>query len=65
MAIRFRNDPRISVDDRWHARLFGDPELPQVLAAMAAANRAAVDAALAGWAGAGTVDARQTTGRTA
>jgi len=33
--------------DRWHARLFGDPELPQVLAAMAAANRAAIDTALA------------------
>lgn len=36
--------------DTWHARLFGDPELPQVLAAMDAANRAAVDAALERWA---------------
>jgi len=36
--------------DTWHMRLFGDPELPQVLTAMAAANRDAVDAALTRWA---------------
>ena len=36
--------------DTWHRRLFGDPELPQVLAMMAAANRDAVDAALTRWA---------------
>jgi hypothetical protein len=48
--------------DRWHARLFGDPELPQVLAAMAAANRTAVDAALMRWAEAGGVNGRQTIG---
>jgi len=35
--------------ETWHARLFGDPELARVLAAMAAANRAAVDAALTRW----------------
>lgn len=37
--------------DAWQARLFGDPALPQVLAAMAAANRATVDATLALWGG--------------
>jgi hypothetical protein len=42
--------------DTWHARLFDDPELAQVLAAMTAANRAAVDAALTRWADAGNVD---------
>lgn len=36
--------------DAWHARLFGDPELPKILAAMATANRAVVDDALARWA---------------
>jgi len=36
--------------DIWHARVFGDPELPRVLAAMAAANHDAVDAALMRWA---------------
>ncbi|QBB69688.1 hypothetical protein ELE36_04485 [Pseudolysobacter antarcticus] len=42
--------------DIWHARLFGDPELPQVLACMAAANRAAIDATLERWADAENVD---------
>jgi hypothetical protein len=37
--------------DTWHARLFGDPELPQVLATLAAANHAVVDAALTCWSG--------------
>lgn len=37
--------------ERWHARLFADPGLPRVLDAMAAANRAAVDAALSRWSG--------------
>jgi hypothetical protein len=41
--------------DTWHARLFGDPELPRVLARMAAANRAAIDATLTRWADAENV----------
>jgi len=41
--------------DTWHARLFDDPELAQVLATMAAANRAAIDAVLTRWADAGSV----------
>ena len=38
--------------DRWHTRIFGDPELPRVLDALDAANHAAIDATLAGWANA-------------
>lgn len=38
--------------DRWHTRIFGDPELPRVLDALNAANHAAIDATLAGWANA-------------
>lgn len=45
--------------DTWHARVFGDPELPRVLATMAAANRAVVDAALTRWASALSVDRPQ------
>lgn len=47
--------------DIWHARLFGDPELPRVLAAMAAANRNAVDAALARWTEAESAEAAHRT----
>ena len=35
--------------DTWHARIFGDPELPRVLDAMSIANRDVVDAAIAQW----------------
>jgi hypothetical protein len=48
--------------DTWHARLIGDPELPRVLAAMAAANQAAVDAALTRWAGEHPVHSGQAPG---
>ena len=42
--------------DAWHARLFGNPELPRILTEMAAANRAAVDATLTRWAAAENAD---------
>lgn len=35
--------------DRWHARIFDDPELARVLDAMADTNRAAIDATLTRW----------------
>ena len=35
--------------DAWHQRIFGDPELAQVLDSMAVANRDAVEAALSRW----------------
>jgi hypothetical protein len=44
--------------ETWHARLFGDRELPLLLARMAEANRAVVDTALARWADAKDVEAR-------
>ncbi|HEX6833334.1 MAG TPA: hypothetical protein VF132_07360 [Rudaea sp.] len=45
--------------ERWHARVFGDPELPKILADMAAANRAVIDTALARWSDASTLVKRQ------